>query len=57
MDPIEPAEAVGAEEVRTGAEVGRRIAENIRRAVEVKDEVLTHVVVALLAEGHLLVED
>ena len=58
MDPIDPsAQAVGAEEVRTGADVGRRIAENIRRAVEVRDEVLTHVVVALLAEGHLLVED
>jgi MoxR-like ATPase len=57
VDPIEPAQAVGAEEVRSGADVGRRIAANIQRAVEVKPEVLTHVVVALLAEGHLLVED
>ena len=53
----EPIQAVGADEVRTGADVGRRIAANIRRAVEVRDEVLQHVVVALLAEGHLLVED
>ena len=34
-----------------------RIAENIRRAVKVRDEVLEHVIVALLAEGHILVED
>ena len=31
--------------------------DNIRRAVKVRDEVLKHVVVALLAEGHILVED
>jgi MoxR-like ATPase len=57
VDPIEPAQAIGADEVRAGAEVGRRISANIRRAVEVRPEVLDHVVVALVAEGHLLVED
>jgi MoxR-like ATPase len=57
VDPIEPAQAISLDEVRAGADVGRRIAANIRRAVEVRDEVLDHVVVALLAEGHLLVED
>src|SRR4051794_14161540 len=35
----------------------RRVAENVRRAVEVKDEVLADVLVALVAEGHVLVED
>jgi len=48
---------IGADEVRAAAEVGHRIAANIRRAVEIGDEVLDHVIVALLAEGHLLVED
>ena len=37
--------------------VARRVAENIRRAVEVKPEVLERVIVTLLAEGHILVED
>ena len=44
-------------EARNAADVARRIAENIRRAVKVRDEVLDHVIVALLAEGHILVED
>jgi MoxR-like ATPase len=34
-----------------------RVADNVRRAVEVRDEVLTGVLVALAAEGHVLVED
>jgi MoxR-like ATPase len=33
------------------------VADNVRRAVEVRDEVLTGVLVALAAEGHVLVED
>ena len=37
--------------------VAQRVAENIRRAVKVRDEVLEHVIVAMLAEGHILVED
>ncbi|MBX5442288.1 MAG: MoxR family ATPase [Solirubrobacteraceae bacterium] len=35
----------------------RRVAENISRAVEVRDDVLTGVLVALAADGHVLVED
>jgi MoxR-like ATPase len=35
----------------------RRVATNVRRAVEVRDEVLEAVLVALTAEGHVLVED
>jgi MoxR-like ATPase len=35
----------------------RRVADNVRQAVEVRDEVLTGVLVALAAEGHVLVED
>jgi MoxR-like ATPase len=35
----------------------RRIAENIARAVQVREHTLQHLLVALLAEGHVLVED
>ena len=44
-------------DARHAADVARRIADNVRRAVKVRDEVLDHVIVALLAEGHILVED
>jgi MoxR-like ATPase len=37
--------------------VARALAANVRRAVQVRDETLDHLVVALLAEGHVLVED
>ncbi|MGO9972957.1 MAG: AAA family ATPase [Solirubrobacteraceae bacterium] len=39
------------------AEVAARLQANVARAVQVPAEVLRHVVVALLAEGHVLVED
>ena len=39
------------------AEVGSRLQENIRRAVKVRDDVLRDVLVAVLAEGHVLIED
>ncbi len=35
----------------------RRIAANVARAVQVRAETLDHVLVALMAEGHVLVED
>ena len=58
MEPIEPLpETVGPEEVEAATSFARRVEDNIRRAVKVRDEVLKHVVVALLAEGHILVED
>ena len=58
MEPIEPLpDAVAREEVEAAVGFARRIEENIRRAVKVRDDVLRHVVVALLAEGHILVED
>ncbi len=37
--------------------IARRIAENITRAIQVRHETLEHLLVALLAEGHILVED
>jgi MoxR-like ATPase len=58
MEPIEPLpESVAQEEVEAAVGFARRIEDNIRRAVKVRDDVLRHVVVALLAEGHILVED
>jgi MoxR-like ATPase len=58
MEPIEPLpESVAQEEVEAAVGFARRIEDNIRRAVKVTDDVLSHVVVALLAEGHILVED
>src|SRR6187397_1049431 len=39
------------------ASLGERLATNIRRAVKVDDRVLREVLVALLAEGHVLIED
>jgi MoxR-like ATPase len=58
MEPIEPVpETLAPAEVEAAVGVTRRIADNIRRAVKVRDEVLETVLVALLAEGHILVED
>jgi MoxR-like ATPase len=39
------------------AETGAKLRTNIQRAVKVRDEVVRDVLVALLAEGHLLIED
>jgi MoxR-like ATPase len=39
------------------AEVGSRLRANIQRAVKVRDEVVRDLLVALLGEGHILIED
>jgi MoxR-like ATPase len=39
------------------AELGARLRENIARAVKAPDQVLRDVLVALIAEGHVLIED
>src|SRR5690242_11435241 len=59
MEPLEEAvpERLAQAEIDSAVSVARRVTENIRRAVQVKDEVLEHVTVTLLAEGHILVED
>jgi MoxR-like ATPase len=63
MEPIEPleptpeADSIGPARVDAAVSVARRIGENIQRAVKVRDEILEHVIVSLLAEGHILVED
>jgi len=50
-------EIVASEEVAATGALVRRIAENVDRAVEVRREVLDQVLIAVLAEGHILVED
>src|SRR6185437_5463851 len=59
MEPLEEAvpEGLAPAEIEAAVSVARRVADNIRRAVEVRDEVLERVMVTLLAEGHILVED
>jgi MoxR-like ATPase len=39
------------------AEIGSRLAENISRAVKAPERVIRDLIVALLAEGHVLIED
>src|ERR671917_788056 len=61
MEPLEPTpeaeRTVAPEQVEAAVSVAGRIAGNVRRAVKVTDDVLEHVIVTLLAEGHVLVED
>src|ERR687887_749946 len=63
MEPIEPLEPTpetdspARQQVDSAVSVARRIGENIQRAVKVRDEILEHLIIALLAEGHVLVED
>src|ERR1044071_589822 len=59
MEPLEEAvpERLAPAQVAAAVSVAQRISENIRRAVKVRDEQLSNVIVSLLAEGHILVED
>src|SRR5881397_4104655 len=45
------------QEFEAAAAVGRRLADNVSQAVQIRPETLNHVLVALFAEGHVLVED
>src|SRR4051812_39831709 len=58
MEPIEPLpDSVAPAQVEAAVDFIRRVGDNVRRAVKVRDEVLEHLLVALVAEGHILVED
>jgi len=55
---MEPEQApVAPQEFEAHAALARRIASNIASAVQVRTETLTFLMVALLAEGHVLIED
>jgi MoxR-like ATPase len=59
MEPLEEAvpERLAQAEIDTAVSVARRITQNIRKAVQVRDEILEHLTVTMLSEGHILVED
>ena len=57
MEPPERLEGLAPRELDAAAAVGRRLADNVARAVEVDVQVLRSVLVALAAEGHVLIED
>jgi MoxR-like ATPase len=58
MEPIEPVpDSVAPAQVEATLDFVRRVSQNVRRAVKVRDDVLENLVVALIAEGHILVED
>jgi MoxR-like ATPase len=57
MEPVEPRPGTSADEVAAAAATARRVGENIRRAVKIGDAALTDLLVAFVAEGHVLVED
>jgi MoxR-like ATPase len=57
MEPLDSLPRVGREECEAAAALAERVAANVRRAVEVDPATLAHVLVALMAEGHVLVED
>jgi len=54
---MEPPITVGDAEVQAVTDLARRVQDNIRSAVKVREDILHHVVVTLLAEGHILIED
>jgi MoxR-like ATPase len=56
MEPAEQA-SVAPQECEAFAALTRRLADNIERAVQIRSETLSEVLVALLAEGHVLIED
>ena len=56
MEPLE-LPPVAPHEREAAAAVVRRIAQNIERAVHVREEILGHLLIALVAQGHALIED
>ena len=57
MEPSEQSAGSPAGALSRTPRSARRIAENVAGAVQVRPQTLSHVLVALLAEGHVLVED
>ncbi|HVP02895.1 MAG TPA: AAA family ATPase [Solirubrobacteraceae bacterium] len=55
--PGDRAERVAEHEVGAARELGERVAAVVHGAVEVRAEIVADVLVALLAEGHILIED
>jgi MoxR-like ATPase len=56
MEPVDNP-PIAPHECEAAASTARRIVDNVRAAVQVQSRTLEHVIVALLAEGHVLMED
>jgi MoxR-like ATPase len=54
---IDASRRVTPEEISAAADATRRVAANVHRAAEVREELLDQAFVALVAEGHVLIED
>ena len=54
---IDASQRVGDDELAACQAVARRIAANVHSAVEVSEDLLQHALYALVAEGHVLIED
>jgi MoxR-like ATPase len=54
---IDASQRVGDDEIAACAAVARRIATNVHSAVEVSPGLLNQALIALVAEGHVLIED
>jgi MoxR-like ATPase len=57
VEPADAAQRVAGAEVASAVTLGRALAGNLREAVEVRDDVIEDLVVALFAGGHVLIED
>jgi MoxR-like ATPase len=57
MESPGPLDRAAPAELESAAGLARRIAANVARAVEVPEDVLEQVVIALAADGHVLTED
>ena len=57
MEPLDQLPPIAPREREAATGTARRIADNVRSAVQVAPRTLEHVLVALIAEGHILMED
>ena len=57
MDRTDSARRLTDGELEAAGALGRRVAVNVAQAAEVRPEVIAHLIVAVLAEGHALIED
>jgi MoxR-like ATPase len=57
MDRTDSARRLTDAELEAAGALGRRVAANVAQAAEVRRDVIAHLIVAVLAEGHALIED
>jgi MoxR-like ATPase len=57
MDRTDSARRLTDAELESAGALARRVAANVAQAAEVRADVIAHLIVAVLAEGHALIED